>query len=443
MSTISIITSHAPPPANDYAEDEVPQANSDAPAETGNQSGDTDPVARYGAMYGFHGGMRASTQSATTTSGTGASNTAGVQHARADMPYDQLPSELKRVLGKFDWPDKYWNGLSDASRKHLVAIYNRMSDHGLWKHVDRIVKVVNPERPALGMRVPGNSGSVVFATRDGKKLIEGSLEKGKFGIDPQVLAAFHDGQTSLREWSTSGDGLHLSVGGGGQADAHMDKVSPTLKPDQYGRTRVDGDLSKRHWKEEVIPDIVRNGTTIKGHKIPGTGIPGVSGNNGPIADMPKHPDPQYKDPGSDLPKIRGSVSITVQTGGGEKARQLQPRVTAPQTRDVDAQVIERITKAVGSFHEDALVAPSAHLSHDSFPAPRDLAVEIATRLAYAAAHGKASIELDFKEPYGRASAADQKAILEQAKRIAEVVKAEMAKDNPAIANLSVKVDFNK
>jgi hypothetical protein len=444
MSTMSIMTSYARNVAAEPTEPAAETTNPEAPPAAVMPGSDAaaDPLARFGATYGFHGGVPVAANSTTATAGTASTAPRNFERARADVPYSQLPADLKKTVAHLDWPDKWWNGLSTASRQHLVAIYNRMQTHGLWSHVDRITKVVDPERPVLGMRAPGSAGSVEFLRKDGSRLLQGSLETGRFGLDPSLLALLHPGQLSLREWSSSTDGLHISIGGAGQFDAHMDKVSPTNKPDANGGTQVDPHRSGQHWQQEVIPDIIRNGVKVGKHGIPGTRIPGVVVSVGPMANQPlPHPDPMHDQPQHGLPPIRGSVHVVLHTGGGDRARELQPRQTAPGTRDVDAAVLARVVDAVASFHEDTLVTPSAQRAHGDFPTPQDLAADIASRLAYAARHGLPTVELHLNEPYGQASAADRKAVSEEIRRIAAAVTAEMAKDHPAIRNIGVRIDF--
>lgn len=379
---------------------------------------------------------------AANAGSSGAATTAAPARARADVPYSELPADLKQALSHLDWPDKWWNGLSQASRQNLVAIYNRMQDHGLWRHVERIVKVVDPERPVLGMRPPGNSGSVEFLAKDGSRLLHGSLDTGKFGLDPGFLALLHPGQQSLREWSSTSDGLHLSIGAAGAFDAHLDRVSPTNRPDASGRTQIDMQRSGKHWQQEVLPDLIRNG--IPG-VLPGTGIPGVVLGVGPhLANKPlPHPDPTHDQPQNGLPPILGSAMIVLNTQSDDRrTRTLVERPTAPATRDVDDALLKRVADAVSSnFATNALAAPSAGLANDD-PNPVDLATDLASRFAYAARHGMPTIEVDFKGQYAGATEADRKAIAAEVKRIAATVAAEMKQAEPSVAGIGVRVRFD-
>ena len=115
--------------------------------------------------------------------------------ASATATYSQLPADLQSVMAKsFNWPSDKWNKLPMASRKHVVAVYNRMQKHGLWKHVDKITKIIDPERKALGMRVHGNAGSVEFKAKPGTNLLTEVHKTGKYGLDSWWLSLLHRGQ---------------------------------------------------------------------------------------------------------------------------------------------------------------------------------------------------------------------------------------------------------
>ena len=166
---------------------------------------------------------------------------------RSDVTsWDSLPVALKEVLER-SWGEvgafSHYRALSDEARSFLVAWYNRMVAYELWGHV-RTVKVIKPgEKPVklgpIQLHVQGLSQSVVFEVYDGRALRDDMLRSERFGKDVGAQGLLHLGQTSMREWATTTtDGLHLSIGAGTEADAHIDKKSPTNKP--HGRREPDG-----------------------------------------------------------------------------------------------------------------------------------------------------------------------------------------------------------
>jgi hypothetical protein len=177
--------------------------------------------------------------------------------------WDSLPSALKEVLER-SWGEgafSQYRALSDEARSFLVQFYNRMIAYELWGHV-RTVKVIKPgEKPVklgpIHLHVQGLSQSVVFEVYDGRGLRDDMLRSQRFGKDVGAQGLLHLGQTSMREWATTTtDGLHLSIGGGTEADAHIDKKSPTDKP-QRGESRMDWIRSWEHHWQEVWPEFIR------------------------------------------------------------------------------------------------------------------------------------------------------------------------------------------
>ena len=155
----------------------------------------------------------------------------------------------------------HYRALSDEARSFLVAWYNRMIGYELWGHV-RTVKVIKPgEKPAklgpIQLHVQGLSQSVVFEVYDGRSLRDDMLRSERFGKDVGAQGLLHLGQTSMREWTTqTTDGLHLSIGAGNEADAHIDKKSPTNKP-HAGESQMDWIRSWEHHWQEVWPEFIR------------------------------------------------------------------------------------------------------------------------------------------------------------------------------------------
>ena len=178
--------------------------------------------------------------------------------------YESQPDALREVLERSfgESAGMWFSRLSDADRSNLTYTYNRMVDHGLWEHVRVIKRVEAAEKPtSLGpvtLYVAGKSASVLFEVYDGKALRDSMLADGeRFGVDSGPMGALHPGQTSMREFSRkTTDGLHLSIGMGTDADAHIDKKSPTTRP-KGQTTQADLVRSLEHHWQEVWPEFLR------------------------------------------------------------------------------------------------------------------------------------------------------------------------------------------
>jgi len=178
--------------------------------------------------------------------------------------YESQPDALREVLERSfgESAGMWFSRLSDADRSNLTYTYNRMVEHGLWEHVRVIRRVEAAEKPAtLGpvtLHVAGKSASVLFEVYDGKALRDTMLADGeRFGTDSGPMGALHPGQTSMREFSRkTTDGLHLSIGMGTDADAHIDKKSPTTRP-KAQTTQADLVRSLEHHWQEVWPEFLR------------------------------------------------------------------------------------------------------------------------------------------------------------------------------------------
>lgn len=189
------------------------------------------------------------------------------EHAtRSDATsYESQPEALREIIERSqkEAAASWFSRLSDEARSNLVYTYNRMVAYGIWGHVRVIRSVEAGEKPVnlgpLQLHVAGKSQSIAFEVYDGKAIRDTMLNSGHFGKDVGPAKALHPGQTSMREWSTeTADGLHLSIGLGTEADAHIDKRSPTNRPEaQTGQMDLVRSL-EHHW-QEVWPEFLRAG----------------------------------------------------------------------------------------------------------------------------------------------------------------------------------------
>lgn len=178
--------------------------------------------------------------------------------------YESQPEALREIIERSqgELASSWFSRLSDEARSNLVHMYNRMLVYGVWGHVRVIKSVEAGERPVnlglLKLHVAGKSQSVVFEIYDGKALREALIHSGHFGKDTGPFGVFHSGQTSMREWRMETvDGLHLSIGMGTEADAHIDKRSPTNRP-KGAIGQFDFVRSVEHHWQELWPEFGRN-----------------------------------------------------------------------------------------------------------------------------------------------------------------------------------------
>ena len=202
--------------------------------------------------------------------GKGGTKPAPEHASRSDaLSYEHQPAALREVLERSfgETASSWFLRQSDEARSNLVYTYNRMIAYGIWEHVRAIKRLEAGEKPVslgpLQLVVAGKSQSVVFEVYDGRALrdtmleSQGEGESPAFGKDVGPAGALHPGQTSMREFTlTTRDGLHLSIGVGTEADAHMDRVSPTNAP--KGQTsQMDLVRSLEHHWQEVWPEFLR------------------------------------------------------------------------------------------------------------------------------------------------------------------------------------------
>jgi hypothetical protein len=324
--------------------------------------------------------------------------------ARAGAAYDQLPADLQDKMSQ-----SVWKTLEPRQRQNLVTIYNGLQEHGLWDQVKRVVGEKDaPEPYAFGGRfeVAGNSGGIAFEAVDAGALVGKLKDTGFFGEDNKWIALLHPGQRSLREGGTGNvTSLHVSVGPGNLFDAHVDKFSPTQKPEN-GATQLDPFGALRHHNNEVWPELVRNSIGI-----PGFGVrvqPGSREGKEPVTlgvgielrwpARPGKPDPAF----TRFPSAEGR----------------------PPAADVLAKIADQVT-AKGI----SLPVP-AGLAAADVPSARHLSESLAALVMEAAREGKASVALDL--PQYAHLASHQDAVLGAVRQIGAIVHAEMTAARDAL-----------
>lgn len=392
------------------------------------------------------------------------------KHAnRADaLSYEQQPEALREVLKRsFDEGAASWFlRLSDEARSNLVYTYNRMITYGIWEHVRFIRHIVAGEAPVnLGpvqLVVAGKSQSLVFEVYDGRALRDTMLSSKdtykdpSFGRDTGPAGALHPGQTSMREFTrTTRDGLHLSVGIGTDADAHIDKVSATNQPEQQ-TSQMDLVRSLEHHWQEVWPEFLRVApgwlTNIPRHvynwlvdklKHVGVGprfravlrsIPeaffnlvahavGIldavwAGTTFKPANKVEHPDPSQRERDTDFVTLK-------EYRFGSSGRPALPPSSAPRDQaSMDAQLTEAVAGAIAT----GVVRPRSHGKQDSgdYADAHTVGLAIAGKILRQAKAGGITIGIELGGQYDTLKPAEVAEVAQQLTQIGRAARESLA-----------------
>lgn len=287
----------------------------------------------------------------------------------AKAPYDKLPSRLKSKLN-----EKVWVALPEKQRNTLISTYARLEGWGVWDHVKTVKGELNPTEPHAHVggkefEVAGNSGGVVFETKDAKKFKQALIDTGHFGVDKGIVGSLHQGQDSTREWTEDPGSLHVSIGPGDQFDTHMDKYSPVKKP-KDGETVIDAKKGPMHHSREVWPEMIRNVT----------GIPGV------IVDVSVKPGSR-----DGKPDVTATVGIEIR-GPVKSEKKKVERGPMPEgdagPEGAVSDMLQHLDLSKVKFPRPKGIRP------ENMPDPKVMAEELAHRMLEAARTGKNPIELD-------------------------------------------------
>lgn len=377
--------------------------------------------------------------------------------------YDSQPAALREVLER-SFPENAWSvfsALSDANRSNLTYTYNRMVDHGLWGHVRFIRGFVDGEKPVkigpLELHVAGKSESILFEVYDAKALRDTMLTSGKFGKDSGPTGALHPGQDSMREWTTvSTDGLHLSVGPGNAADAHIDKKSPTNAPKRQ-TSQMDLVRSLEHHWQEVWPEFLRLtpgwiasvpkgvydwlvdktqylgvGKTFRAalKQIPeslfrivahavGLGDALYAGTTFKPADKVKHPDPSQREKGSDIVVIK-------EYRFGKRGKKARKPVAPPVEQSSMTEDIQRAVQQAVVAVNPGIIKPSGKKgARGDFAEAEAVGEAMAGKILYQAKKGGISFGLELGAVYHDLNQTEVKDVKDQLVLIGKAVRETM------------------
>jgi len=244
----------------------------------------------------------------------------------------------------------------------------------VWCHVRLVLKIDPGEAPVsladVAFDVPGLTPSVVFMSPSGDALIAALMATGRFCIAYGRGASQHPGQSTLREISGS-DSLHVSVGGSGQFDAHIDRYSPV--PEHPGSSFCPNDPSPAavgHIGRELAPEKVRE----KVRKLTGwmrfgplpivrDALRTLSAGLQVFPDPAQPPTVPQPEPGTRQETVPPPVASI--TWRGPRRKPAQPRVTAdagrsgPDVGVLPAGVVQGIRRALQEQVSPGALLPSS------------------------------------------------------------------------------------
>lgn len=389
------------------------------------------------------------------------------EHAsRSDaLSYESQPEALREVIVRSvgELASSWFSRLSDEARSNLVYTYNRMIAYGIWSQVRIIKSVVPGERPvSLGpfeLHVAGKSQSIVFEVYEGRTLRDTMINGGKFGKDVGPAGVLHPGQTSMREWNMETvDGLHLSIGIGNEADAHIDKRSPTNRP-KAQTTQMDLVRSLEHHWQEVWPEFLRVAPEwllrVPQHvfnwlvdklKHFGVGerfraalksIPeaffnaaahavGIfdavwAGTTFKPANKVEHPDPSQRERGTDFVVVK-------EYGFGSKGRAARPPAVAPVAQaSVRPEWADAVTRAVEAA-DPGVVRPTGRdkRGQGDYAAAVTVGLAMAGKILHQAKAGGVRIEIDLGSLYYDMTATEVADVKQQLSRIGRAARESLA-----------------
>lgn len=327
---------------------------------------------------------------------TGTQSTTGRLSARAS--WAQLPDDLKSKVS-----EQAWKALPEGQRGTLISMYQGFKRAGVWDDVTEVLGEKEQREPPVSLpggyqtHVAGNSGALAFRVRDAaeftKKL---TVLNPNFGVDGGVMGALHAGQTSIRQ-SDDTTSLHVSVGPGNLADAHVDRVNPVDTPEN-GRTKMNVLRGIQHWSQEVLPEKLRDAV----------GIPGLI-----IS-------PELK-PGSRDGKPEGRITVNVEFHGIEKQKRPLPVEPMEGSPSVPDGVMEKVA---ARLKDSGMVFPVPKgVSAGEAPEPAEVAAAIAAKMKEAVEKGDSRVRLDLPIYAGLKNLQDP--VLGDLRRIADVVRSEM------------------
>ncbi len=336
-----------------------------------------------------------------------------------------LPKDLKTKM-----EPEVWNSLETGQKSTLIASYHEFKKAEIWDQVTQVVGEKEKREPKVGLpggyetRVNGNSGAVQFKVRDADRFRDSLVDNNpNFGVDGSFMAKMHPGQTSIRE-STQPKPIHISIGPGNYMDAHFDQVNPVKTP-KNGETQMDLKRGVKHWREELLPELIRKKTGIPGVNIKPELTPGGRGEPGAGG-------PDWSPNGRTGTDLRGTINLEFHGVEKKKPAKLQTH-----------------TNGEYKVPADAVKAYEAKLDGMTFKFPEPLEVDvkamakdIATQLAGAGSRKDNTVRIDL--PDLAFQKGKQGPAITEVHRIADAVKKELIAAGVDVSDVNrLTVTFGK
>ncbi|HJQ79048.1 MAG TPA: hypothetical protein VJ828_03790 [Lacipirellulaceae bacterium] len=369
-----------------------------------------------------------------------------------DKDYEKLPKDLKPKM-----TPEVWTKIK-GQRATLISIYLRLREYNAWDAVSAVtgIKEKLPGHGKVGaieFSIYG-TGGIAFEEHNMGGLAAILVGTGHFGLDNKLMSILHPGQKSYREWRAEeivrpgvldesihewgrktpppNSSLHVSMGPGKAFDAHIDRISPVVKP--VDGQSVPGPNAVEHIGEEairpdsLIPLISRIPIVGKIPKPPGVGV-NISRDN--ISPVPREPRKVT------TVMFNFKVEWDLASGANTKKRKRvynphPPQLPAPKP-EVTAK-IERDAKPISKrFPRTSENDINAEV----------LADIIARKVLDAAGKGGRSISVDFPNYiHTTLSEAEQKAVHDAVMEIGRIVRDALGADAGSVNTVTVQIPAN-
>lgn len=311
-----------------------------------------------------------------------------------DAQWKELPSDLKSKINP-----NVWDALPIGQRGTVVDTYQRLKQYGAWDEVTQVTGEKEKREAPVSVgdhetHVNGNSGTIQYEISDKAAFEKKLLEKNAFGVDGGKAGAMHPGQTSMREVNGGSTSLHVSTGPGNRMDAHIDQVNPTNQPER-GLTQLDIKRGVKHWRDEVLPELIRKKTGIPGVKVDGEVRPGPAG---------------------EKPDVR--VTVGVEFHGIDKKKVKLEKGPATAGQPLPPEVMKRV---LAKAEAAGIMLPAAPGGNK--PDLKTLTEGIALKINEAASKPSSRIDLDLGVYFDQKGA--QPKVTAEIEKLTRLVRAEM------------------
>jgi hypothetical protein len=352
-----------------------------------------------------------------------------------DNDYEKLPKDLKSKMSP-----EVWKTIK-GQRAKLFTIYMRLREYGAWDAVSAVtgIKEQLPPHGKLGAVEFGiyGTGGVAFEEKKLGGVAAILVNTGHFGQDNKIMALWHTGQKSYREWrkeqiTPAGvldesihewgqkvppppSSMHISMGPGTLFDAHIDRISPVNKPID-GQSVPNTDAGEHLGTEAIGPTIygVTPAVTVNKEKDASHGMNVTAWIN-------------YR---LEWDILSGDTSTTKK----KKVRNPHPPQFEPLPEDLRTKITAQARKVSQKFPRTS----------DGDIDPGILAEFIAGSVLAAAKKRKTTITVNFPNYSDtQLSDAEQKVVHDNVQEIGKIVTSELGQKAAGVKNVTVYLPAQK